>query len=496
MRRIIIISFLLVLSLSVFAQTAGDALRYSYWNYGGTARSMGVSGSMGALGGDYSSIITNPASIATFRRSELTFSPGVNVATVGANFNNTKFSDTRPTVNVNQIGLVFAKAKPNKWKTINFGIGYNRLADFSRQFNYSGTTNGSIADYFKELAQGKTPNELSDYDSGLAFDTYVIDTIGSLTQYANDFTFGDQTQKFQSVKESGSIGSLNISFGGNFDHKLYIGGSIGIPFVDYRLSKSYEESDVGDAIPFYEGIQFTEGLTTSGVGFNLNLGAIYRINQAVRIGAAIHTPTRLTLTDSYNSTINFDYKNSNGTGNFEGESPIGAFEYKLRTPWRFIGNAGFIIKKSGFISVEAEYVNYSKNKYDYDSEFADQETIQIETNTNNEINTTFQSGLNLRFGGEYVLKDFYRIRAGYALLGNPYANNSGMFDASQFSVGVGYRKNNYFFDIAYQRRMGEQTYAPYVLSSGLVDSPTVTNDLSTDYIFMTIGFKFGGKKPK
>jgi long-subunit fatty acid transport protein len=55
---------------SLFSQSEFDALRYSTLGSGGTARTMGMAGSFSAIGADASAVMTNPAGIATFRRSE------------------------------------------------------------------------------------------------------------------------------------------------------------------------------------------------------------------------------------------------------------------------------------------------------------------------------------------------------------------------------------------------------------------------------------------
>ncbi len=501
-RIAIVICFFWISFCNLSGQTPGDALRYSYWQYSGTARHMGTSGSMGALGGDYSAIISNPASLAAFRRSEITITPGLSVYGTQSNFANNQISESKTSGNFNQAGVVFASPKEGKWKTVNFSLGYNRLMDFDQEFYFDGTTEGSIADYFVELASGLRPENLSNYDSGLALDSYLIYQLDpdhplyTPVYYENDFILGDVTRKFQRVRTNGSLGELNLALGGNLDHKLYLGMSIGIPFLDYRLRKNYEESDEAGEVNFYERSSFTEFLNTSGVGIHLNLGAIYRVNQAIRVGVAVHTPTWFTLTDSYGSELTFVYDNLGTLGSNTEESPVGTFEYKLKTPWRFIGNAGFIIKKSGFISIEAEWVDYSKNTYNYGSDFATQEILEIEQYTNGKIHSLYQGALNLKFGGEYVIKEKFRLRGGYALFGNPYVNNSGMFDNSQFSAGLGYRKENYFVDLGYVRRIGEQTYAPYVLNSEIIDSPVVQNDTSTDQILITLGFKFGGKRAR
>ena len=82
MKKTILILFTIFSFGSMYAQVASDALRYSYIpQYGGTARAIGVGGSMGAIGGDFSTISTNPAGLATYRTGEFIFSPSFNGST-------------------------------------------------------------------------------------------------------------------------------------------------------------------------------------------------------------------------------------------------------------------------------------------------------------------------------------------------------------------------------------------------------------------------------
>ena len=50
-------------------------------------------------------------------------------------------------------------------------------------------------------------------------------------------------QKEQSVRRKGGINELVISFAGNYNEKLMLGATIGVPFVNFEENKSYEESD-------------------------------------------------------------------------------------------------------------------------------------------------------------------------------------------------------------------------------------------------------------
>ena len=62
-----LVSSLLIVSSSLFAQGEVDALRFSREGLYGTARAMSMGGAFGALGGDQSALAINPAGIGVYR---------------------------------------------------------------------------------------------------------------------------------------------------------------------------------------------------------------------------------------------------------------------------------------------------------------------------------------------------------------------------------------------------------------------------------------------
>lgn len=52
----------------------------------------------------------------------------------------------------------------------------------------------------------------------------------------------------------------------------------------------------------------------------------------INLSLAFHTPTRLFLTDDFNTTVTYDYVDQNNSGPIKSESPYGSFNYALRTP--------------------------------------------------------------------------------------------------------------------------------------------------------------------
>jgi hypothetical protein len=55
-----------------------NALLFSRTKPGGSARIQAMGGAQVALGGDYSSALSNPAGLGMYNRSEVTFSPALN----------------------------------------------------------------------------------------------------------------------------------------------------------------------------------------------------------------------------------------------------------------------------------------------------------------------------------------------------------------------------------------------------------------------------------
>jgi len=148
--RIFLTYILISCTLSLIAQDEIDALRYSQTNFGGTARSMGLSGATGALGGDFGSLPNNPAGIAVYRRNEFTFSSYINNTQTKSSFIANNTSANKYNVGLSNIGLVLSsKEQGSKWKMFSLGFGYNSIANFHTKTYYAGfNRDNSLLDNF------------------------------------------------------------------------------------------------------------------------------------------------------------------------------------------------------------------------------------------------------------------------------------------------------------------------------------------------------------
>src|SRR5258705_5640745 len=66
MKPILLVTAIILSSLCSFGQEPSDALRYSWYIQGGTARQQAIGGAMGSFGGEISRKVVNPTHIAFF----------------------------------------------------------------------------------------------------------------------------------------------------------------------------------------------------------------------------------------------------------------------------------------------------------------------------------------------------------------------------------------------------------------------------------------------
>ncbi len=496
MKRLIYCLFLLGSTLGLSAQTTADALRFSQFGVGGTARTVAVGGAIGALGGDFSVISTNPAGLGIYQGSEFTMTPSFYLSSVDAQLEDGgqgAFAEDNTNFNFNNIGIVFGKkvvSSRSKWRTSNFSIGINRLANFNEKISYEGATPGSYVDFFQEQATGLLPEEFNDFDTGLAWDVGAIYDLELDRFYETDIELvpGAPIQKNQTISRSGSINEVVFGVGGYRGEKLMLGMTLGFPIVSFTERSNYTESDRDDLVPLYNNLAYTQELETRGFGLNLKVGAIYVLSDMIRLGASVHTPTRLRLTDDYQTSLVYDFTDE-GTGNdgaLESSSPESTFDYDLKTPWRFIGSGALLIKKMGFISAEVEYINYSGASF---KEPRTEDGLSVNTgffnDLNQDVSDEFNSVLLLRVGGEYALKKL-RFRAGVNLGTTPYADETGITDP-EYSAGIGFREKKFFIDATYTLRTANEGFSPY---SSSISQQFVNLDDQKNRALLTLGFRF------
>lgn len=438
------------------AQLVSDIFRYSYYENFSTGRSLATGNSLHALGGDPSILTSNPASLATYRYSEFTVSTGFRSFRVESELGDQGvFDDIKNDLVLNNLALVVANNSPTRaWRTANFGIGYNRNTSFDRRAFYQGETRGSITDRWLERAQGFLLNDLLDYESGLAFDADALIELSD-GDYTTDYQDGDNRQairKRETVQSEGDLGEITFAFGANYKDKLYLGGSFGIPLLNFNMTRLYEEENPDDNSSDFRNLTYTERLNTDGGGINAKLGLTYLFSQSLRWSLHYQSGSRLTVVDEFNNGLEYSYFSEGETKtaavDFPNDGGSLNFEYSMITPYQLSTGLGIVIGKKGFISAAVDFSDYTHARFEFDPSLSSAGDLAYERELNQSIDSLFTSAFTFRLGGELALEGL-RLRAGGVVKQRPFSNDQGLDYG--WSTGLGLRINRVFLDFAYRR---------------------------------------------
>lgn len=476
-------------AITALAQEESDVLKYSQLSPQGTARSMGFGSALGSVGADFTSLSVNPGGIGMYRKGEMTFTPSVKVNSVTGSYLGNRSSDDVSQFNVNNFGLVFTSApkgkryEKSKWKSTSFGIGFNKLADYNRTYNYQGRNSGPNSSSVSELfaADANSGGDIlnPDHYAYLGYKSYLINP-DSVNGYYTVVPWQSGINQGRSVLEKGRYNEWAISLGGNYMEKLLIGATIGIPTVRYRREANVTESPIDANNPFdFQNLDLGEVLTTRGTGLNLKLGFIYKPTDQFRFGGAIHTPTWFNMTDDYSNTLSAV---SQGYETSIAPTPF-ISNYSLTTPWRGVVSATGMIGKVGFITADYEYVGYNTGRYSVDD-------VNLERYLNKYTRTNYKGASNVRIGGEVRPAEMVSLRVGFGYYGSPYKNSAMKGERIDLSAGIGFRFQQMFLDFGFVNSSFETKEQPYVLPYNGVTVPTASLKHSMNNAALTIGFKF------
>ena len=472
----------MLLGMVVTAQNEADVLRYSS-NYSlGTARFSGLGGAMGALGGDMSSIHINPAGIGMYRYGDISFTPSLEINNLESNLLGNSYTDNKTILAINNAGFVLASETNDPyWKTINFGVSYNRLNTFNDNLSIRSTNpiSGSLMQDFANEAYGYGPGDLSEFSSKLAWQGFVIDEIDTLNHlYAGRVFQGDMKQ-IQVAESSGRLAETALTFGANYNDILYLGASFNFQSPYYKSRTQTTETPT-DVISDLANYTYTETLETSGIGFNFKMGGIVKAGNYLRFGASVQTPTTFRLTDNYRTKLSSELRDPFETTSQQ--SSLSVFEYKVRAPWRYMASVAGILGKKAIVSFQYEFSDFASARLKNISSFSGADFDAV----NDLIESGFVASNIFRAGAEYRFTPQFYGRAGFGYFSNPNKQNE-FTDADlnryQYSGGLGYRAAAWSLDVTYQLAQYQELYQ----TNYSAPIATLTNNRSS--VILTLGFR-------
>lgn len=509
------------------AQTIYDGVNFTSKDLNGTARFVGMGGAMGALGGDISTIGTNPAGIGIYRSNDVMTSFSFSANGKESKYAGKSINNDNNNWSYDNIGFVFAAKIGNETplRYVNFGFNYHKAKSFYSNMSMNGqlnlTPDGGVVSQSYQMAnqanrmfdEGRVDiqtlyddnkNLFADPNVGwlaaLGYQGFVYEKFDN-GQY--DIINARPDAEFYS-QERGGIDQYDFNIAFNFNDRVYLGATVGVYDVNYNKFSRYAEN-FGDSQDYF--LESTNKI--NGAGYDFKLGMIVRPFESspLRFGVAIHTPTfyKLTLTTQAYLNSQFWFDNEDGTETsvetevdtyWEMDDRDVSREFRLRTPWKYNFSLGYTVGRNLALGAEYEYQDYSSMSFGYPE--GDEMLAENET-------TSMLKGVNtFRVGAEYKVIPQFALRLGYNLSSAFYTNdafknlpaNSINTDTdynnskaiSNYTLGIGYRGSLLYADLAYQFTTYKSDFYAFHDPDGFLDKTKVSNTRSQ--VLVTLGMRF------
>lgn len=459
----IILGFLTasLLPLSLSAQSATEAIRLSSsYDPQGSARFAALSGAMGAIGVEASSMVRNPAGIALYRgstRLSLTLGGAPGTQDRSSWFGTRADRTGKASFLFNEGYIQMGTDRANRGP-FSFAVGIRNSGRYERNIDISATTIGdvtSMADY----AAARTNNARVDLDAARRYSASEINGwfnpsyLGTTAAFANqelpwmsvlgygagwispmagangtssarfgsgyqyrDAGAGGTTvpvigipqQARMNLRESGRLTDYDLAMGLEANDSWHFGAVVTLATYDYDLSSYYVENYRGQ-----DFLSLANQRSITGVGARLGVGAIYEPIEGLRLGASVYTPT------FYKSKMDFI---SEAQGRQEGMEPgaartpsQAAAPFQLRTPWRFNLSGAYILGHLGFLSADYEYTNIGSTRLandndDYEGGASTYEGFETD---NDQLKRLWGGQHTFRLGAEVMVNSRLALRGGY-----------------------------------------------------------------------------------
>ena len=478
MKRLLYILFLLPLGLN--AQNMYNITSLFDNDLVGTARYVGMGGSMSALGADLSTIGTNPAGMAMFRSNDCSITANFDLKTNKSDYLGSVMENSITNAGIGNASFVVSfEREKSKMKYLNFGLAYRRKNNLTGIFEMSGVADIFSQQYLMEQLYCEYDKPFNhnnvtakDYNSFsyswltlLAANAKLSDATGEnflsdsmLIWVPSDLAYYEETR--------GGVHTVDLNLSANIEDRIYLGATVGISSVDYNHYSKYSEADGEGDIYVLENDRYIKG-----GGFDIKLGAIFRPFKysPFKVGLSLHTPTWYSLSEYSSATIVGPNGHTSSTIDPNCYNDMLVIAESVSTPWRFNASMGYTFGTYLALNAEYEFADYSLAGYtSRGSVFKAQ---------NDEIKMNMKAQHTARIGAEINVEGF-AVRAGYNYMTSPFELGAykDMYNASRAetsteymnrfdkhiaTLGLGYRGKILYCDVAYMLESQDAEFYPY-----------------------------------
>lgn len=473
MRRILTFTLLILLFAGANlakAQNPNNALLYSkqavlFGDQGSANDPISIIMPGTAYKSGFGSFIDNPASLALHKKGFAEF--GLSFRNVEENTTYLGQSGTFEGQNNNTSNVGFLYSFPTVQGSFVVGAGYTQHTVFDRVMSFQArNNNSSITDKFK--AEGSPYQEI-------AFDTFATDYGDDLEDWDESiFRIGfDNFGDFLGIRQQGELmqsgynGEYSVFFATEFQENIMVGASLGILSGRFNYSRIFQEIDEfneydspdfidssgnGSGDTDIDRITLDDQLRSRYAGFRARVGALYKLNDKVNLGASYAFPTKIDVDEIFDAEIITRFDN----GNEFSATTDSEFSYQIKYPSRLSLGVGVNNLSGWSVSLSTEYINYASTTID----FQESSLFEDELVENEFISDSYSSVWNTRAGISYEFSKDLTLRAGYSFLPSKYLD--GLDDRNVYAAGAGFSvTNNIRFEVAAQYTQWDETSAVY-----------------------------------
>lgn len=361
----------------------------------GSARYQALSGAMGAVGADFSSVHNNPAGIALFRSgTKVSLTGAYNMNSATSDWGTDKIQESTNAFKFDDLSFM-TSWQTSSGKTLTFGFGILNNGRVARSMDAATTLSGlggfSLADYTAGLLNAQRniplPGDMTGSNpfgtSGapwlgiLGYNSYWLDYHSADHAYQSAFAFTEGGQTLNEgprsaslmTNEEGSVTSYDFALGAQLSSSFYLGGGITASNLEYSYRSFYTEGfrprqPQGD----YYGLSLDNGYSLSGFGMRFSLGLLVEPVEGLRLGASIYTPTMYTMTldlaPAVATGVTPAMDPDIALGKIAADKSVrttapssAANAFGLHTPWRFGLSGAYIIGRTAIVSADYEYAD-------------------------------------------------------------------------------------------------------------------------------------------
>lgn len=269
------------------------------------------------------------------------------------------------------------------------------------------------------------------------------------------FNFDDDIIKFNDdvkFKQSGYLYTLSPALAVQVTRKLYLGATLNIwddITGDNGWENDYRSSGSGTlfgSTPFSSTMNIHNRFSFSGV--NAHLGFLWKVYGPLTIGGVFKTPFDASLKKETEISQVQEFPSVPSTQESSAQS---SENEKMKMPASY--GIGFAYRHSDNLTLGLDFYRTEWSQFLIrDSEGNETNPYDGQPISNGRLKDTLQ----VRLGGEYIFireKDVIPVRAGIFYDPEPEKGSVGEFYG--FSLGAGYARSRFAFDMAYSYRFGK-----------------------------------------